>query len=60
MNKKIKNIICIASAVIAVAAAVYFAVKYRDKIAGFFARIKAKCEDKVSFTDEEYQDFADI
>jgi len=59
MDKKIRMVICIASTVTAIAAAVYFAVKYRAKLDAFFARF-AKKNEKEAFTDEEYRDFADI
>ena len=60
MNKKTKDLLCIAAAVIALAAVIFFAVKYWDDITEFFKKVKEKTAKKASFTDEEYQDFADI
>ena len=61
MQKTIRNIICVVSAVIAVAAAVYAIIRYQNEIAAFFSGLKEKlCRKDAKFTTEEYEDFADI
>lgn len=60
MNKTTKMIVAIASALAVIAAAVIVIVHYREQISAFIAGIKEKFEPKESFTNEEYEDFADI
>lgn len=64
MSKKLKNILIIISCIFVVAAAVAVCIYYREEIKEFFlgimAKFKKKEEEAVSYTDEEFEDFADI
>lgn len=60
MNKTIKLILCIAAAFAVAAAAVYAVVRYKEQILDFFGKLKEGCGVSKKFTNEEYEDFADI
>ncbi len=58
----IKLILTIVAVVAAVAAVVTVIILYKDKITACIASIKEKLPKKneVAFTEEEYEDFADV
>lgn len=59
MNKTVKTILCIVAAVAAAVAVICAVVRYRDQIVDFLTGVKEKVA-KRRFTEEEYEDFADI
>ena len=60
MNKTVKTILCIISVIAAIAAAAFVVIRYKDEMCAFFEKIKDKFSRKSRFTNEEYEDFADI
>lgn len=67
MSKKLRNVLIIISCILCVAAAVGVCIYYREEIKEFFLGIAAKFkkkteeeEEPIPYTDEEFEDFADI
>ena len=66
MSKKLRNILIVISCILVVAAAVGVCIYYREEIKEFFLGIfnkfkkKEEKEEPIPYTDEEFEDFADI
>lgn len=65
MSKKLRNILIVISCILVVAAAVGVCIYYREEIKEFFLGIlnkfrKKEEEESIPYTDEEFEDFADI
>lgn len=65
LSKKLRNILIVISCVLVVAAAVGVCIYYREEIKEFFLGIlnkfrKKEEEEPLPYTEEEFEDFADI
>ncbi len=60
MKKVIKAVLCIMAIAAAAACVAYLIIRYQEQISEFFCGLKEKFGKKQEYTNEEYEDFADL